>query len=412
MIKFVKVYWLPIVVLFVVFFDELFNCTAIVRGFAVDTGMKQYEAMLLAAIGYSMMGYDILKRRINKREHRTLTFLFTILLLYILTPIFYDGSQEKHYTYLLTFGSECIPAAYIGIRLARSVSLLRINRILPYAVIPISILIGTVGWAAAMMGVTVSGAGQETSETGLNYQSLSYFMAFSYTYAFCYVFYGNQGEGMNNLLRYTMAVDMLFCAAICLMSGGRGAFVYIVAISTFLLFYYLKSSKKRRGRAILIITFLSIVSIFLVSSLGIMQSVGMERVLGNLTEDNVRSELYQSAFDAFLSSPIFGRGIGSVWWTVGFYSHNMVLDLLAETGVIGTIFLLNIIWRTIWKLYKLSNVDKLYLFFLLVMAGELTSCLFSGYYIAAFKIYFVCAFIYCLPKDVLCQVSVKKNQFG
>ena len=403
MIKLIKTYWLPLVVLFVIFFDELFNSTAIVRGFTVESGMKQYEAILLAAIGYSMMGNDLLKGRIKKREHRTLVLLFAILFLYMLTSLFYGEASNNYKSGLLVYGSECIPAAYIGIRFAKSGSLHRINDILPYAVIPISLLIGTIGLAAALMGTTVGDSDyQEGGDTGLNYQTLSYYMAFSYTYAFYYVFWGNQKSGLKSIiLRSAMAVDMLFCAVVCLMGGGRGAFVYMVAISFFMLMYYLKSSKKHRGHAILIISLLVIVSIYLIIRMGIMQSSGMERVTEHLTDDSTRQELFQLAFDAFLSSPIFGRGVGSIWWTVGFYSHNVVLDLLAETGLLGTLFLLNIVWRTIVKLYRLSKIDKIYMFLFLVMMGNVVNCIFSGYYIEAFKIYFVCSLVYCLPKNEL-----------
>ena len=398
MINIIKKYWLPVVVLFVIFFDELFNCSAVVRGFIVDTGMKQYEAMMLAAIGYSMLGYDLLKGGIKKRDHRTLVVLFALFFLYMLTPLFYGEAQDKHTTYLLLYGSECIPAAYVGIRFAKSRDLHRINDILPFIVIPVSLMIGAVGLTAAMMGTTVGGVGMEDVENGLNYQILSYYMAFSYTYAFYYVFYGNRNSGLvSGLLKFVMAVDMLFCATICLMGGGRGAFVYIVAITLFMLLYYLKASKKRMGHAVVVIVSLLIVSLYIVSSLGVMQSTGMERVTSKLTEDGDRLDLYMAAFNAFLTSPIIGRGVGSIWWTVGFYCHNAILDLLAETGLIGTLFLLSIVWRTFLRLYILSIRDKIFLLFFLVMAGEFVSCMFSGYYIAAFKIYFVCSLTYCLP---------------
>lgn len=400
MISFIKAYWLPVLFLFVIFFDELFNCFAIVGGIVVDTGLKQYEVIILSVIGYLMLVSDLLKGRIKKREHRALVILFVILLLYMLTPLFYDGISASYTTSLLVYGAECIPAAYIGIRFGKSGSFNRVNNLLPYVAIPISVLIGTIGFAAAMMGTTVGGAEyQEGGDTGLNYQTMSYYMAFSYTYAFYYVFYVNRKPGlMNSLLKFAMVIDMLFCAAVCLMGGGRGAFVYIVAITLFVLLYYLKSSKKHRVQAAIVISLLAIVSIYLFFRFGIMQTVGMERVAGNLTEDDTRKELYWSAFDAFLSSPVFGRGVGSIWWTVGFYCHNMVLDLLAEIGLVGTLFFLNIILRTFLKLYRLSKTEKFYLFLFLVMSGSFFNYLFSGYYITAYKLYFVCSMVYCLPK--------------
>lgn len=396
--KLIKTYWLPAAVLFVVFFNELFNCFAIVTGTAIESGMKQYEAILLAAVGYSMMASDFFKKKITKREHRIIAVLFAMLFLYMLTPVFYGGSQPSHTVYLLVFGSECIPAAYIGIRLARSKSFHKVIILLPFVVIPISLLIGTIGLAAAMMGTVVHSSSGIGDEAGLNYQILSYFMAFSYTYAFYYAFYGNKESGIiNHLLRVVMAVDMFYCAVVCLLGGGRGAFVYIVAITLFMLFYYFKSSKKHRAHAFVVVALLIIASVYVISSMDIMNSAGMGRIIGKLTEDESRSELYNTAFDVFLTSPIVGRGMGSVWWTIGFYCHNLILDLLSETGLLGALFFLSVIWKSIIKLYKYSYVDKFYLFLLFVLTGELTNCMFSGYYIAAYNVYFVCAFAYCLP---------------
>lgn len=398
--RLINTYLLPVVVLFVIFFDEFFNCAAIVVGFTVESGMKQYEAMLLAAIGYSMLAYNLLNGRINKREHQVFVVLFAILFLYILTPVFYNNSINKHTVFLFVYGAECIPAAIIGMSFAKSVNLHKVNDLLPFVVIPITVLIGTLGLAAAMMGTTVGAASyQEGGDSGLNYQSLSYFMAFSYTYAFYYAFYGNQKRGLVNLLtRVAMAADMLFCLAVCMMGGGRGGFVYMVIISIFLLFFYLKSSKRHRGHAAIIIILLVLASIYIALSMDVMQSKGMERVANNLTEDGTRRQLYQSAFDVFLSSPIIGKGVGSIWWTVGFYCHNMFLDLLAETGLIGTFFFISIIWRSFKKLYRLSDSDKIFLFMFLIMAGGFVKYMFSGYYIGAIQLYFVCSFVYCLPQ--------------
>lgn len=399
MVRLIKKYWLPFVALFVIFFDEFFNCSAIVVGFIVESGIKQYEAMLLAAIGYSMVVYDFLKGKIKKREYQTFVVLFAILFLYMLTPVFYGSPSDKYTSSLLVYGSECVPAAYIGIRFAKSESFHRINDLLPFFVIPISLLIGTIGLAAAMMGETVSKYNDYGVESGLNYQTLSYFMSFSYTYAFYYVFYGNQKSGLINiLLRIAMAGDMFFCATVCLMGGGRGAFVYIVGITLFMMLYYLKSSKKHRIKAIIIIALFAIISAYIIFNLGIMQTAGMGRVMDRLTEDSGRQELYRSALDAFLSSPIIGCGVGSIWWTVGFYCHNMILDMLAETGLVGTLFFLYIIWAILKRLLRLVNFDKTYLFFFFVMIGALMNGMFSGYYIEALKIFFVCSLVYCLPK--------------
>lgn len=399
MIKFIKTYFIPFIALFIFFFDEIFSCAAIVGGFVVDNGMKKYEAIILSFIGYSIFFFNIVSGKISQKEQRIWSVLILILLLYSLTPIFYDGKSEYYQTYLLVFGSESIPAAYVGMKLAKSGSVSRIIDILPFFVIPISLLIGTIGVTAAMIGETVNQNSGYGVEEGLNYQNLSYYMAFSYTYALFYVLYGGPKKGLGNLaLKVIMGADAVFCAVVCLTGGGRGAFVYIVFISAFILLYFFKSSAINRSHAVLFIALLAVVLFFLINSFGVMESAGMERILGNLTEDNARMELYRSAFSAFLSSPAIGMGVGSIWWTVGYYSHNIVLDLLAETGLVGTLFFTFVIWTTIKRLYRYSKWEKCFLFLLLVMSGALVNCMFSGYWIAAIKVYFVCSFVYCMPK--------------
>lgn len=62
----------------------------------------------------------------------------------------------------------------------------------------------------------------------------------------------------------------------------------------------------------------------------------------------IRLELYQQAINAFLSAPLFGIG----WGELGYYmylnkesigidrnAHNVFIHFLAETGIIGTSFL-------------------------------------------------------------------------
>lgn len=398
MINALKEYILPLLGLFIVFYDEIFNCAAIVIGLEVDTGMKQYEAMILAVIGYGIMSYDILFAKLKYKNSKVVLFLFAILFLYSLSSLFYGGGNEYHTSYLLVYGSECIPAAYIGVRLAKSISIYKINDILPFFIIPISILIGTIGVAAAMVGETVNKNSGYGVEAGLNYQTLSYFMAFCYSYCFYYVFYGNRKSGyLNALLRFIIVIDMLYCAMVCLTGGGRGGFVSIVAITVFMLYYYLKSSKSLNIHAFVIVLILFAVFVSLVNVLGVMQSSGMARVSEKLTEDDARVEMYKSAFNVFLSSPLFGKGIGSIWWTVGFYCHNIILDLLAETGIIGVGIFVKILWNTLTKLYKILMIEKVFLFFLLVLVGELVHSMFSGYWIAAYKLFFICSLAYCLP---------------
>ena len=397
MINLTRGYWLSVVVMFVVLFNELFNCSAIVKGFTVDSGIKQYEAMLLAAIGYSMMASDLLKKRITIREYRVVVVLLVILLLYMLTPVFYDESQDLYTTYLLVFGSECIRAAYIGLSLAKSDDLLKLNKVMPFFLVPSVLIIGAIGLATALIGGVIRSDAEDSG--GLNYQNISYYMAFAFSY-FCYLlFFSNAGNKHRN--RYVSLLYLffiVFCVLVCLMSGGRGGFVLIVFDALFLFYLYNPGNSQGRIRVYVFMFFLSILLFSVLSHFDVLNSDGMQRVLSNLTEDSAREDLYQSAFDAFLSSPIIGNGVGSIWWTVGYYSHNIVLDLLAEVGIIGMLFFVLILAKTFFSLMNWQKSTPVLVLFLMIFVNNIVFCFFSGYWFGAMQLFFVCAFVYCLKQ--------------
>ena len=122
----------------------------------------------------------------------------------------------------------------------------------------------------------------------------------------------------------------------------------------------------------------------------------MGRVVGFLTEDTERERLYRLAFQAFEESPIVGQGIGSIWYTVGYYSHNLVMDLLAETGIIGTTIFLYLLLKTFLGLYRLMRYQKTAILLSVIFLGALLKNAFSGYYLGAFKLFMMCSYIYVM----------------
>lgn len=381
-----------------VFFDEFFFFVLILTGTSAEDGMKTFEVVPIAGITYAMLAYDILKGRVKGKVLHVLFFLISIVLLYLLTPLFHDGANSKYRSSLLLILAESIPAAYVGTRLARSssIAMLTIDRLLPFFVIPISITLGIVGVGYARETMMVS-----EDESGLGYQSMSYFMSYSYAYCAYYVFFSPlKKTKIHRFFRAIMLPDMLFCALMCLISGGRGAFVFIILVSIYILYTLRKSmiSHVEHNNLTLIgacVAFLVVAFYF-----DIWNSAGMNRVVGHLTDDTERERLFRLAFQAFEESPFVGQGMGSVWYTVGFYSHNIVMDLLAETGIIGTTIFLSLLLKTFLSLYRLIRYQKIAIFLSIVFLGALLKYTFSGYYIGAFKLFMMCSFVYVMNNSI------------
>lgn len=387
---------MPFMALFAIFIDEMNYSIQILSGYVEDSKAKYIIAIFLAVIGYSLMFGDFINKKIQTRDKKILLFLFLLLILYVSTSFIY-GLKNKYISYLLVFITESIPAAYIGIRLSKSPHIDNINVLLPFFIIPTTLLIGSIGLRYAMMAELASSMSGEVE--GLGYQSLAYLMAFSYSYS-CYFLFIMKGKtGINwFIIRCATGLTMLFSVMICLTAGGRGGFVFIVAISMFLLYYYIKSSKRSRIKALVVVTILILLLFYLIGRFNVMESAGMARVMDKLTEDDNRMWLYQRAYNAFLEAPILGNGVGSIWWTVGFYCHNMFLDILAEMGATGCLFFLYIIIGTIWKLFKSAKAHPIYILLFIVFSGGLVYQMFSGYWVSAIKLFFVCSFVISLPK--------------
>lgn len=393
MIKLAKTYFMPVMVLLVIFLGEICSCTQIVTGITDESTVEHAWAIILAGITYTLLLVNLMNGKLSKNNKHVFLFLAVTLVLYYSTAFFYTRNQPRHFSYLLVFISESIPAAYIGMRFARSQFLDKVNNLLPIFIAPIALLIGSIGIRYALMGERINDA-----DSGLNYQSLSYYMAFSYSYSAYYVFLKQQAKGLfMAATRIMMLFIMFYCGMVCLVGGGRGAFVFILFISILLCYINIKNRKKHRLKTIAVLILLGTIVFWIISRFNIMESVGMQRVMYKLIEDSHREFLYHKAFDSFVASPIIGNGVGSVWWTVGFYSHNMILDFLSEVGVLGTLIVIFLLAKTAFKLYTLSKSNHLFLFFLIVMMGALVRLQFSGYWVSAIKLFFVCSLIYSLP---------------
>lgn len=72
--------------------------------------------------------------------------------------------------------------------------------------------------------------------------------------------------------------------------------------------------------------------------------------------DNGRFDLWHRAFNAWLSSPIFGKGLGAMAVTYGKATHNTYLQLLSETGFVGTLLFVSFIISLLKRTFRFDKV--------------------------------------------------------
>ena len=381
--------------LFVIFSDELFYSFISAGDISLHSGMKAQEAIVIAIVSYFLLIYDFITSKFTRNNWLQFLALIIILGLYYLTSIFYTSPSSDYWSQLLAYGALSIPSCYIGMRLSREYYDDSIIKLLPYFIIVVSVIIGR-----AILTKSIGGEllGRDGENIGFNYQNASYYMAFCYSYCLSYVLFWGRSHSQsffNRFIYFVMLALMFFCAICCISGGGRGAFVYMIAISVYLAFRALHRVKfvNRLWTGLLII--LSAIILFiLANNLGVFGSEGFLRVTESLTYDPIRNELRHRAISAFQESPIIGNGLGSIWWKLGFYSHNIVTDLLVESGIIGTLVICSILIKCLIKILRDSKQNNLSFFLFVLFLGALTEVSFSGYWLSTSKLFLVYGYVY------------------
>ena len=191
-----------------------------------------------------------------------------------------------------------------------------------------------------------------------------------------------------------LALPLLFVLAL---SGSRSSGVYLFAVLVLSILLYWRGTVCTEGavakRRLLIASFFQIVGfVFMqwlvqtnlfVAPTGTI--TGVDRIFDQATNSSIRFYLWKEAWYMFLQSPLLGIGTGQFAWhhfqlaavfknteIFGIYNnaHNIILHLLAETGLVGTLPVIGgiIIWLIgIYKV-KRQSLD-LALWWLLALAG-------------------------------------------
>lgn len=389
-----KEIFFPLFALVVIFNGELFTAFFVITGMAVEAGMRARQATLIAGIAYLMLATDTIKGRLSQRNVIQLAVLGLILVLYILTGFLYPHGFEYlyHRTYLMMYGALSVSAAYVGMRLARGGYERRIFQFLPYFLLVITLSVGYLAIFRAVEGGILGRAeGDVTS-----YQGASYTMSFSCAYCLFWLFFVNQKNGVMGKIVYCFVLAMVFVSGIgCIVGGGRGAFLHLVCSTGYIIYRVVSRNDRRSGLGkYFLIVAGAIVMVYLSIRFKIFESAGAVRVAEGLTTDSARTFIRRVAIDSFLKSPIIGHGIGSIWWEVGFYSHNMLLDFLVETGLIGAPIMVVTVCTMLIRLMKDSKTNSFDMFMLLILLAMVIEHTFSGYWIASSNMFLVFGYVY------------------
>lgn len=386
--RFWKRWLFPIYALTIIFSELISYCYLILESVDTESKIMQYIFAILTGIALFLLFKEI-SNKLLISTWKVLGVLILIPVLYFTTSAFYDTPPENYTSYILRYCSICVSACIVGIYMAYHPCQYEIDRLLPFFVIPIGIILGSVCIDS------ISNMKYIKNESGLNYQNVAYGMAELYAYSCYYVFFSKVAKE-HRYLRLSMFAMIFYFAAFCFVAGGRGAVVFLCFITVFITWLLYKGLRINKALFVLSLLFCILVFIGVSIYFDVWNSVGFARVAERLDDASSRAGIYEKSIEVFLDSYGLGCGLGSIWWTVGIYSHNIFLDLLAEIGIIGCIVVCAVFFLMLKRIFSLVSMDKSYLFILLCFLKTFVVTIFSTYWISSYQIWLLFGFVFSL----------------
>lgn len=243
---------------------------------------------------------------------------------------------------------------------------------------------------ATLMSIRNSVADISLGFGGANYQTLSYYAALAFCLNLCYILFKEDLEIysflQNKYFYYFSYIFLVAQLAGCLISGGRGGFVFLAVCSIYML---LRTGKLSKFFSVAI--FVLLLGI-IVSSLGSdnrllnIINVQMERTFSYVSKSGIdmsqtsdRDVVYAQAQDYIGNHLLTGGGLFTSRIEFGGYPHNFFLEVLMQGGILFCVFWIIVLLFALKRMHFLVIKKHDYLLLPIVMYPVIM-LLFSGTY--------------------------------
>ena len=335
---------------------------------------------------------NLLKQKLvlSKSQIYTLLIAIIIVISYYVTYLLYDYENKAYKTYGMVLVSQTIVTTLLALFIANSErAQYRIKSSVPY----ISVLFCFAAIYNTLFAEGTMGGGWINNDNGMNYQVISYLAAFSTVFAEYYILENANVEWTQFFKKRIGKIICLFILMVnvftVFIAGGRGGLVLILLSTIYTMFVLInrdRTNKKAIIRNVAIIFLLPfvLVGIILMASNSSIKFSGIKRLLDIkfFFSDNGRSLLRNRAISIFNNKPMFGHGLGSDFFEIGTWSHNLFTDLLIEGGVCGLICFVSITILGICISFRLIQNDSTNRIWWMIFAMGFIMSMFSGYYLS------------------------------
>jgi O-antigen ligase len=355
---------------------------------------------------------------VNNKYPRQILNLFPVILIFVLFGISFmkfGFNPNINVAYFKLFVALCVTSFLFGIHCAllkgekdlfKSIEFLALLSIPAIISTFINLIKGTTDYSV------LEGLG------GMGRMGIAYSAAQMFTYFFFIrtVLKNDRKYFHNNILDknyYSLIriIILILCAVTIISSGTRGALLVIITIPVFYYFsmFLLLKNKFQLIKRIIPLLLLIIPLLFLFKNFMDLKYIEFSlkrfslffseesRANGNWAGGSGRENIYPEAFNLFTENPIFGLGPFGFFEEFGTYPHNLILELLADYGIIGALigisFLGFVIFKFTVRSRYITSVNVMFMMFL----AELLRNMFSGTFYTSYILWFFIGYALAIP---------------
>ncbi len=303
-------------------------------------GIEEATAFYFARLGIIFLSFLIYLFR--KRKTKLLpglsltTIFFTIFFIYYVTGVFYTPLKEVGMSRVAVFAYHTLFPFYLLLFIERETAL----KIFRWTFIIASLLA-----FLTLCFPTWTPYKERASLIGKGLITYGRFYGLSALLGIESYFYEKR-----RTIRYFYLISLVFIAISLFLTGTRGALVSLVAGLLFYFFFFAPLSIMKKG-FILLLLLIGVVGIITLGHKGIAKY----RILAIAVIDAsvyLRLVMWKEAFKVFIENPITGIGTGGFsvnlgQFLLGNYPHNIIIEILAELGLIGLILFIGFLWGVI-----------------------------------------------------------------
>ena len=356
-----------------------------------ESGQMQNTLIVLFVIAFAFFIniYIVGKEKLIKSQKLLLLACALFGLIYLYTSEAYkilvhvslenaslSGVRHLYMAHFLRWGSICMTSVVSGMMIMRKGVIERIGKYIPFFTIIITYLISKETYKGLEM--------LSENEFGFNYQNVTYYQASFLLLNLYYLFFyrPKYSSRTYKILRLLVGVCLSFNIVYIISAGGRGGFIILVVSVVYVILSFLLKGKSNIYAKIAIVLVVALAFYSFADFLKLWDSAGFYRVTHMIEIDKGGRELLRSLAKPIIEDSFyFGHGLGSVWFTLGYPSHNVIQDVHIELGLIGVILFILLLLTTIHRLYLLVKKDSKNQL-LMLYSFNCIMLFFSGYWIS------------------------------